>query len=667
MNIKSIYKQIAQAFTISAAACIAVACANIGNPSGGPRDEDPPILIKASPANGELNVNKTKMTLTFDEIVNVKDAFSKVVVSPPYGKVPRVEALGNKVVLSFDSLKPNTTYTVDFADAIEDNNEGNKLQGFSYSFSTGNTLDSLRVAGMVLDARNLEPRQGILVGVHENLNDSAFSKLPMIRLAKTNDKGEFVIRGLKHGTYRIFALDDKDNDFKYANQEEDIAFFPELITPSSEQIETADSIYNNSTGKLDTVLKRMRTRFLPNDILLRTFNSMKRPQYLVKNERIDSTRVFLKFNMPLSELPELEVLSNYGETFDGTILERSLKNDSLIFWLPQRLVKQDSLRLEARYLRTDSTGNLSYTVDSLKLFTNKPKPAKNKNTASNKSKKTAQAAAADSLRRLTMEIKLEGGPDINKPISVEFPTPLAKLDSSAFHVQVLKDTTWIPYRSKITFSQRDSVSPRNFILDFNREFDTKYKILVDTLAATGIYGKTSLPAALEFTTKKQEDYCTLSFSLSGLDQIPYFVELLDGSDRIVDTQKVERNRVTFRFIPPGKYYARIIEDYNGDTLFSPGDYNQNLQPDLAYYYPKAITLKKNWDKEEQWDVYATPIDQMKPDAIKKNKPTRQKHEKASSTSTDEEEEDLPFDPTANPFDPNQKNRRKAQGGSLPLR
>ncbi|MDE6866394.1 MAG: Ig-like domain-containing protein, partial [Muribaculaceae bacterium] len=134
-------------------------CANIGNPSGGPRDEDPPIFITADPLPGSLNVKKTRQTLTFNELVNVKDAFSKVVVSPVGKSVPKVMASGRKITITFDSLADNTTYTVDFADAIEDNNEANKLQGFSYTFSTGDQIDTLRISGMVLDARTLEPQQ----------------------------------------------------------------------------------------------------------------------------------------------------------------------------------------------------------------------------------------------------------------------------------------------------------------------------------------------------------------------------------------------------------------------------------------------------------------------------------------------------------------------------
>ena len=209
-----------QFILFSVVTLFAAACANIGNPSGGARDEDPPLFVSANPPQGSLNVDKTRISITFNELVNVKDAFSKVVVSPPSRQVPRVASVGKRVTVTFDSLLPNTTYTIDFADAIEDNNEANKLQGFAYTFSTGAELDSLRISGMVLDSRNLEPRQGILVGVHENLNDSAFVKVPLLRVAKTDDRGQFTIRGLKECTYRLFYLDDKDIVFIFEIPEE---------------------------------------------------------------------------------------------------------------------------------------------------------------------------------------------------------------------------------------------------------------------------------------------------------------------------------------------------------------------------------------------------------------------------------------------------------------
>lgn len=654
MPINPKYNKLFQAAAFLAVTILAAACANIGNPSGGARDEDPPLFVSANPPQGALNVDKTRISINFNELVNVKDAFTKVVVSPPSRQVPRVTAVGKRVTVTFDSLQPNTTYTVDFADAIEDNNEANKLQGFAYTFSTGETLDSLRISGMVLDSRNLEPRQGILVGVHSDLNDSAFIKTPLLRVAKTDDRGQFTIRGLKEGTYRVFALDDKDNDYRYENPEEDIAFYDVTVSPTSEIVEATDTTYNPLTAEVDTVTTRQRTRFLPNDILLRTFNSQIRPQYLSKYERVDTTRLFFKFNTRAENLPKLDVISPKGETLEDAVIEGTAQNDSIVYWLPERLVHTDSLRIAASYLRTDSTGSLTLTTDSLRFFYNRPKPKKSK-----KSGKNRNLSAEDSIKNITLDVKFSAAQqEVNMPVEVEFATPLSRLDTSAFRLEMLVDSVWKPVKEPFSFHQRDSVSPRNFIVEFPWAYATKYRLSADTLTATGIYGKPTRPLSHEFTTKKEEDYCSLSFRLSGLDPgIPSFVELLSGSDAVVRSEPVKDNYVTFRYITPGKYYARIIEDYNGNGEYDTGNYDLLLQPDLAYYYPKVINIKKNWDKEEQWDVFAVAIDQMKPYAIKKNKPAQDRRKKDTGNEYDEEEEEV-FDPTANPFDPNSKNRRK---------
>lgn len=628
-------------------------CANIGNPSGGPRDEDPPIFISADPAPGSVNVSKTRMTLTFNELVNVKDAFSKVVVSPVGKSVPKVMSLGRKVTVTFDSLQPNTTYTLDFADAIEDNNEANKLQGFSYTFSTGAEIDTLRISGMVLDARNLEPQQEMIVGVTQNPEDSAFTKLPLLRVAKTDDRGRFTIRGLKEGSYRVYALGDKDNDYKYANPEEDIAFYDFLVSPTTERIGAIDTIYDRKTGEIDSIINRTRTRFLPNDILLRSFNSQKRSQYLDKYERQDSTKFYFKFNTKALNLPIIDVLG-YPGIMREAVLEQNATNDSLIYWLPKRIVGVDSLRVETTYLRTDTTGNLSAKTDTLNFYRVRPRVPKKKE------KKSEEQLRQDSIKALTLGLSAltSSTQDVYLPVRLQFETPLESLRPEAFHLETMVDTVWRRVGNQPRIEMIDSLLPRDFKIEYDWKLGEKYRITADTLAATGIYGTVSAPFTHEFTIKKKEDYCSLKLNLSGLDpQIPAFVELLNGSDAIVRSEPVVNNSVWFRWLEPGKYYARVIEDYNGNALFDTGDYDELLQPDLAYYYPKALNIKKNWDKEESWNVFETAIDLQKPSAIKKNKPAADKRNSNRRVEEEEEDEDELFDPTANPFDPNSKRKR----------
>ena len=151
-------------------------CASVGRIEGGPYDETPPRFISGTPTPGALHHNKNKLSIEFDEFIKLDKPNEKIVISPPQVQQPEIKSNGKKVVITLqDTLKPNTTYTFDFGDAIQDNNEGNPLENFFYSFSTGDRLDSMAVAGTVLNAANLEPVKGMLVGLHANLADFLLS------------------------------------------------------------------------------------------------------------------------------------------------------------------------------------------------------------------------------------------------------------------------------------------------------------------------------------------------------------------------------------------------------------------------------------------------------------------------------------------------------------
>lgn len=640
---------------LPAVALLLAGCASIGNPSGGPRDEDPPVPIHASPGFGAVNVPRDlgRATLVFNENVNVKDAFSKVMVSPSGSAVPRITSNGRKVTVDFpDSLEANTTYTLDFADAIEDNNEGNRLQGFLYSFSTGPVLDSLEISGMVLGALDLEPQQQVLVGVHRAGNDSAFLTKPFERVARTDDLGRFTIAGLSPGEYLVYSLGDLDSDRKYANPEEAIGFLPFTVVPTAERVETTDTIWNLKTASPDTVVSRTRTRFLPNDILLRSFNTRYRPQYLSSYDRPDSTRISLVFNAPNEEMPKLEFPGRPGAEERLTI-ERSLTNDTLTLWLPRDLASVDTLMLKATHVRPDSLWRPAPFTDELELSVKRlqrpAKPAKVK-----KGEESPQAP------RSFLGISHRGGAEqeVYLPMLLETETPLARLDTLGFRLELKRDTLWLPAPGGLRLSRTDSLNPRGYRVDYPWEYGATYRLSVDSASMEGIYGAVNRKFQEEVTVRKEEDYSTLTFIVNGLEPgEPAFVELLRSGDKPVRSVKVSNGQAFFDYLPAGDYYARLTLDANGNGQWDPGslpgDGRPGQLPDEAFYYPKRVRVKKNWDVEQTWDVFETAVDLQKPVAIKQNKP-----KEGGSRNSEEVEEEEPFDPTANPFDPEEEKRRK---------
>lgn len=598
------------------AACIAMlwGCASIGNPSGGPRDEDPPRFVRANPSPGSVNVDPSNINIDFNELVNVKEAFQKVVLSPPTKNTPRVSTRGRRVVVNItDTLLPNTTYTIDFGDAIEDNNEGNKLPGFAYTFSTGPTLDSLRISGMVLGAEDMEPQQGIFVGAYISKEDSAFTRLPLERLARTDDYGRFIIRGLQDTTYRLFALKDLDNDKHYANPEEDIAWFEDIIRPTSERIMTSDTIRDLYTGAVDTVIDRERTRFLPNNVLLRMYNTGLKPQYLVSYTRPDSTRLEFIFNAPSKSAPQIKI-ANDADFPSPLKAERSIGNDTLTFWLPRELASRDTLKLALEYTNTELlTGIETIVNDTVKLL--KPKEQTAKKKKDQKKKKTDKkkdnkkdgkheltelpadstvVVPADSLAVDASDLQKDEeeeteeekpktpsfsfsakGPDadITNPLKIEVPVPLSRIDPSAFLIEIKRDTVWLPVTGEYRLERADTLSERRFKIVFPWQRGASYKLTIDSLAATDIYGINSDPLEYEFKTKATEDLSNLKLSLIGLDStIPAFVQLMTSGDKPKYTAPVVNGTAYFEGIDAGKYYARLYEDFNGDGRYSTGSY-----------------------------------------------------------------------------------------------
>lgn len=636
-------------------------CARIGTPSGGPVDEEPPRFMGSVPEPFATGFDGERIEILFDELVSVKDAFTNVTLSPPQRSLPKVSSSGRKVIVTFnDTLMPATTYVINFGKSIEDVNEGNRFPDFFYSFSTGAEIDTLQISGIVLDAMTLEPQQGVLVGANTQTEDSVFRTKPFERVTKTDDRGRFVLRGLKPVPYRVFALGDLNSDYRRDNPAELTAFLPFTVTPFTDRTVANDTIYNMLTGEVDTVLQRERTRFLPNDLLLQMFDTGYRQQYVVNSERQDSTLLRVIFNDRQPSAPALRLLSPSADGIPEHwyLAERNERNDTLSYWLTPQLWRADTIRASVEYEHAEYGKAPETVTDTLTFVTKRPRKIKApKRTARQLREDSIRAEEARFIKPLTPGLNQQ---EVWRPLSLEFPEPLVTLDTAAIHLEQMIDSVWNPCAVVIG---SDSLMPRRFRLETAWEYGGDYRLRVDSLAAQGLSGRFSKPIVQTFKTKKREDYASLVLRIRP-DTVAGFVEVLNTSDNPVQRAVAENGVARFDFLAPADYYVRFVADTNGNGRFDPGDYDRGLQPEDTYYYPRMLSLRR-YDRNEEWDLNATPVDMQKPEELKKNKPeaTRQARKRKDKKAVDTVagEEDDYFDVNRNPFDPNDKGRRRTQG------
>lgn len=638
---------------IVAAALLLAACASIGRPEGGPRDMTPPVMVSSTPAPGSVNVSNGRIDIIFDENITLDDPMNKIVVSPPQKKQAQISSNGRRVRITLrDSLRDSTTYTVDLADAVRDLNEGNILDGLAIDFSTGPSIDTLMISGIVVEGRTLEPAQGMIVGVYSTpVADTALTTMPMDRITKTNALGRFTIRNLKPGNYRVFAINDLNHDFHW-DRSEDIAFLDRDISPSAMAIELTDT-FTDAAGN-DSLVTRPATRFLPDDILLTWFNENYKPLYLVKHERPDARRLTLEMSTRSDSLPQLTLLNTVraGARLDReAVVQSSPGLDSLTYWLRDTvLIGSDTLKIAARYLHTDTLDNITFTTDTLTFALRQPKKKK---------KRDEETDSVPKLEFVNIGISSRQPQDLNIPLLFETSAPTANIDSTGFRIEELVDSVWMPVAARIP-SPPDSLQPMRLLTEMTWKPKTRYRVTIDSLAVTDIYGNHNRPFVQEVSTHAIEDYAALFFNIGDLGPDSAIVELLT-SDKPVRLEPVRNGVATFEYVTPGAYYARLFIDRNHNGRWDTGSVADTLQPEDVFYFSKKLNLKKNWDVEQQWNIYETPVDLQKPEDIKKNKPPRPKweteeeREKRKKGNNDDEEEE--FDPFMNdPFAPQSPDR-----------
>lgn len=634
LRLESAWRHAVARCLIAAGLLALAACANPGSgPDGGPYDETPPRLVSTSPALGQRNTKAKKVTLLFNELVKLENASEKVIVSPPQIEMPEIKTSGRRITVTLaDSLKENTTYTIDFSDAIEDSNEGNPMGSFTYFFSTGARLDTMEVSGHVLDASNLEPVQGILVGLHTNPADSAFRTMPFDRVARTDSRGYFSVKGVAPGSYRIYALKDMDGDFRFSQKSEMIAYSRDSIRPSSFPDVRHDTLWVDSIH-YDSIRTVPYTHFTPDDIVLLAFQESGQPRHLLKTTRENPENFTVFFTAPSAEAPSVS-----GIGFDAATAlkeDRSPGNDTITYWVcDTTLLARDTLAFVYTYQETDdSTGTASLRSDTLELVPKTTMAKKLKAKADEmerwkkqleKRHKRGDYSNEDPPRdfmKINARIASNMAPDQNLHFSL--PEPAQTVDTAAIHLFLKVDSLLeeAPFRL-----ERDDGKLLQYTIYGEWRPGQEYTVRIDSAAITNIYGTENQKWEQSFSIAKLDEFATLFVHLPGADSTAV-VQLLSADTKVERQVRAPKGRADFYYIKPGTYYLRAFLDLDGNGTWDSGSYDDDRQAEQVFYYHKKLELRANWDVEETWMLKERPLTSQKPADL-----TKQKSESTKQTA-----------------------------------
>ncbi len=609
MNIKSIKNKAIRFrfYLLITGILFTASCAKIVVPTGGPKDVTPPKILQSIPENYSVNFKQKKVVVKFDEYFQLKNLNKELLVSPPLKEQPIIRVSGKNLIIEIkDTLHDNTTYNINFHDAIVDVNESNILSNYQYCFSTGNHIDSLFVRGFIYDAFSLEPKQFVKVMLYENYNDSTpYKKIPDY-ISQTNKEGQFSINNIKSGNYHIFALNDGNNNLLFDQPSEEIAFLDSLIIPGYKEVEFVDTlqiidkIIGNDTIHNDTIYKD--TIIIHNEFVskiksldLYMFQEDYEKQYIEKTSRDKKEKCVFIFHKPSNKKCEILPINFDTQSKKWNIIENSINNDTVICWLTDSIIyKHDSLIFELKYNKTNILRQDSLVSDTVTLvYTEKGEIPKKKKRKKEENKELTQKVYLNIITNIMQKV------DLNQNIILTPESPIQNYDTSKIQLFLLKDSTEILQQATFT---KDSILLRKFCLSNKWEENSKYKLIIYPEAFTDIYNCKNDTIERKFKTKESDYYGSIKLEINNIITNS-IVQLLNEKEKILREFFI-LNDTTFNinYLNPKKHLFKLIIDKNNNRKWDTGNFIKKIQPEKVYYYKDLIEIKSNWDNEIIWDI-----------------------------------------------------------------
>lgn len=622
-------------------------CAKIGSPPGGDKDTIPPLPIKSDPANYSVNYNQKKIKITFDEFIKLNNAFTEFTVSPPLEEKPLPLVRGKAVLITLPAQDLDSlTYTLDFGQSIEDNNESNKLPNFQFVISKLPYVDSFSVSGKVLDAyTKIADKEQYYVLLNKNLSDTAFRTVIPSYLGRTNPEGEFNINHIAPGTYNVFALKDANNNLKYDLPSELIAFSNEplylhpdsfeYVPPVQDTILSVQPTLQSDSILFDTLItsELASADSLTDstvvadsmDIMVYgySFNLFSFLEaepynlYLDDYERKEAEKLTIYFSEEQKEIPELKLIQP-DTTGIWNYLEKNPTNDTLTYWLADsNLVSKDSIVVQIIHHRTDTLGELELFTDTL-LFRFKKKEksgevTRTKGLLSRIGMGDDDDKVADTLPykppRMSLQNNInKAAQDLNVPIRIVANAPILEYKKELVELFIMEDTIEKPANYEIV---RDSSDQRTFLIHIDFEAAANYRLKLHEGAFTDIYTRTIDSTLISFATQRDDFYGIIYIDIKNVT-MPTLIELIDSKEKVLQKRMIDSSqKLTYNFLKPGNYMFKVIYDQNNNGKWDTGAFDDLLQPEHVEYFHTMMEVRSNWEVEYTWEL---------PETVTENRP-----------------------------------------------
>ena len=568
---------------------LAGSCAKIGSPSGGPKDVTPPKVVITKPPEYATNVIPGKrIQITFDEFIQLKNINQELIISPPLNDRVISQLKNKTLIVDFpkDAVFDTTTYTISFGNSIVDNNEGNVLKNYEFVFSLKNYIDSMSVEGRVVNAFDHKPdKDRMNVMLYRDLSDSAPLKEKPRYIGWTDENGNFSMRNLETGRYRLFALKDGNFNMLYDQANEQIAFADSVIDlyPGKIMQDTLaeDSLlYGNippgDTVKIDSVKKLQQqdrnTYFTEMGFFVRKVKN----QYMTNNDRLLPEELRFTFNEPLQDSFCIRPL-NYSAPRDWYLFVGSENDDTLNYWMTDTsMINLDSLEFEVTYPVWDTMGMLTSLTDTLWMANRVAKDQGKTRQRRGKNENEEEMEETPAAKKLVLanSVKKAGAYDLNRPLVITTPTPLGHFDPERIQLFQLQDTLEVPQKIEVS---RDTSSIFKLVIGYKPEPLASYILLVPDSSVTDIYGATNDTTIVKFKTQADDYYGILTMNITNV------------KDR-------------YEYLYPRKYLLKVIVDRNANGKWDTGDYMKHQQPEKVIYYQDEINVRSNWEIEQNWEI-----------------------------------------------------------------